>query len=786
MSKILAIDDISDNLILIESILSILIPESRVFMAQSGQEGIDKAQKETPDVILLDITMPGMDGYEVCRRLKQAPPTSMIPVIMITANQTDLKSRIRGLEIGADAFLTKPINESELVAQVRAMLRIKEAEDKLRAEKEKLEEIVAERTREISQNLNFMSTLLNTIPNPIFYKNFDGVFMGCNNAFLQFMNLSQEEVIGKTAYDFAPRELADMYRHRNEEIIAKGETECHEAKVRDGKGDLREILFYKAVFKSHDNKPGGLVGVMLDITERTETEKELAYERDLLQALMDNIPDTIYYKDRQCRFTRINKAQARLLGVENPEDAIGHTDFDFFNKEHAKAAYNDEQKVLTTGAPLIGKAEKLTDGSGKQCWLSATKIALRNENNEITGLVGISRDISQLKEVEHNLETAKKKAEESDRLKTSFLSNLSHEIRTPMNAILGFSNLIAKPGTPEEKRKEFVKHIHTAGENLLRVITDIIDISKLQTDQVIIKKTECNIKQILLDLYTTFDNERKKLNKKQIELQLAPGSKEKDQIMLTDRFRLRQILANILDNALKFTEKGFIEFGYRLQTSNKEPQILFFVKDSGIGIAPEHHHLIFKRFGKIENENAKLYGGTGLGLSIAKQLVELMNGTIWVESQHQQGATFYFALPFEQPQKTQQNTPLFDFEKEFNWQNKTILIAEDEFINFVFLKEALIPTKVNILHATDGRETLQKFKESPVDLVLLDIKMPDIDGYQANDLIHEIDPKVPVIAQTAYALSGEKKKIMKSGFNDYISKPISQDKLLYLLKKYLN
>lgn len=389
-----------------------------------------------------------------------------------------------------------------------------------------------------------------------------------------------------------------------------------------------------------------------------------------------------------------------------------------------------------------------------------------------------------LRREHENLVLAKRKAEESDHLKTSFLSNMSHEIRTPMNAILGFSNLLSHPEIGICEKEEFVNLIKINGKNLLTLVEDIIDISKLDSGQLQIKNSPCKLHELMTEIFDSFHEDIKRRGLFNLKLYLKEGVSDENILILTDGYRLKQILINLISNAVKFTERGFVEFGY----NQIEDQFLqFYVKDTGIGLPHGKENEIFERFSKFNNDKQRLYGGTGIGLSIAKNLVNLLGGDIWVESEAMSGTTFYFTLPYHRliNQKPIEDTK-HETINEFNWEGKTFLVAEDEEDNFRYIEVALALSNASLIWAKDGQEAVDVFRKvNNIDLVLMDIKMPLMDGYTATREIKTINKKVPVIAQTAYALSEEKEKSKEAGCDDYIAKPIGYENLLTTINKYV-
>lgn len=391
-----------------------------------------------------------------------------------------------------------------------------------------------------------------------------------------------------------------------------------------------------------------------------------------------------------------------------------------------------------------------------------------------------------LKESEKKFQEIKVKSEESDKLISSFFSNLSHEIRTSLNAVVGFSNLLANEKISSTERLEYIKYINNSSIELINLIDNIIDIAKIEAGQLKIKSETVDVRNILMDLYTILKEEINSRGLNSLELIFTNANNKENIIIKNDEFRLRHVIKNLLNNALKFTEKGFIEYGYEVSNKSK---ILFYVKDTGMGIPEDKLNVIFDRFERIENEYYTNIPGTGLGLFIVKKMVELMGGKIWVESKLNKGSKFYFELPYEKVEHEQlkpKKQISFQLKSVYNWKDKTILIAEDEYINFLYLNEILKATGVKIIWAKDGKEAINFATQENVDLILMDIKLPFLSGIDAFHKIKEVKPDVPVIAQTAYAMSDEKEKCLKIGFENYLVKPIERKDLMNTIYVYLD
>ncbi|MFO7827249.1 MAG: tetratricopeptide repeat protein, partial [Bacteroidales bacterium] len=393
-----------------------------------------------------------------------------------------------------------------------------------------------------------------------------------------------------------------------------------------------------------------------------------------------------------------------------------------------------------------------------------------------------SRNITERKISEEKLKKAKERAEKSDRLKSAFLANMSHEIRTPMNAINGFLSLLADPDITGKQRSEITELAQSSSHDLLNIINDIIDISKIEADELMIDRSLNFVNMLMHEIYHYYRKDLNYLHKNKVELKLEiENDRQSDKIAIyTDKARFKQIMSNLISNAIKFTDEGEIVFGYKKISSGGRNLLKFFVKDTGIGIPKESQKYIFDRFSKLDDERKKSYKGTGLGLAISKKLVNMLGGEIGVDSDIDRGSEFYFTLPYKLLDSKENHLIQTQERKlEIDWKNKFILIVEDTPSNYFLLENYLKPTKVHTFWAKSGKEAIEIFKETDhIDLVLMDIQLPGINGYEVTKLIKAHNKNIPIIAQTAYALSGEKEHSIKEGCDDYIAKPIKKENLI--------
>ncbi len=517
-----------------------------------------------------------------------------------------------------------------------------------------------------------------------------------------------------------------------------------------------------------------LHSIVHDISEKKMHERQLR----LLNRAVEQSPVTLMITDTGGRIEYVNPTFTRVTGYTF-EEVKGRNPRILNSGHHSTQFHKVIWETILAGEDWVGELRnKKKDGS--MYWVDATISPIVNSQGEITHFVTVREDITEKKNLVEDLILAKEKAEESDRLKSSFLANMSHEIRTPMNGIIGFLELLQQTDLDAAVREEFLQVVRSSSDRLMTTLNDIIEISKIEAGHVDLNESVFDISNMLNYFCDFFrpEAEQKGLSIS-VDNRLPGGLSIK-----ADKNKLESILTNLIKNALKFTTKGFIEIGVR----EEEQQLIFHVSDSGSGIAADRHELIFDRFTQAEQNLARAYEGSGLGLSICKAYTDMLNGRIWLESKEGKGSTFYFLIPAKIQSAENENIRQQTGEPVPAAANDDalILIAEDDEASYYYLEVVLLRKNYRLLHAVNGADAVEFVRQNPgIQLVLMDIKMPEMDGYEATRQIRQFNQQIPIIAQTAFAMTDDIERIQHAGFTDYVTKPIQVPDLLSIIKKFI-
>ena len=605
-----------------------------------------------------------------------------------------------------------------------------------------------------------------------------GLILECNQGLSDMMGYSLEELIGMDGLNL----IAEKSRKRVREYIIEGyEKPYEEFGLRKNGEEFPLRLEARNI--PYNGKTVRTVEFR-DISDQKRAEQEILNAKEFAQrnenfynAILNNMGDPLFVKDHDSRLVLVNDAFCEFLHTTR-EKVIGNTMANHVSTEEQEAFLKIDRQVLFDGKENIN--EETISIKGFATKTISTRKTRFVDHDGTKYLIGIIRDISNRKREEIELLAAKEKAEQADQLKSAFLANMSHEIRTPMNGILGFAELLKEPNLTGEKQQEYIKIIEESGERMLNIINDIISISKIEAGLMEVHNQYSNINEQIDYIYNFFLPE---VVKKGLNLNHHNSLPLDEANVTTDREKLFAILTNLVKNAIKHTEKGSIDFGYTI----KDKEIIFHVKDSGIGIPDNRKEAIFKRFIQADITNKMALQGAGLGLSISKAYVEMLGGKLWLESQEGQGSTFYFTLPYFRNIGTIPHIKVKEkTTTEEVLKNKLkILIAEDDKISELLISLAVKNLVSEIIYAKNGIEAIDACKNNPdIDLVLMDMQMPKMDGHEATQKIRKFNKDIIIIAQTANALSNESEVMLEAGCNDIISKPIQIEELKRLIGKH--
>lgn len=626
---------------------------------------------------------------------------------------------------------------------------------------------------ELTESEAKFKAMLLAIPDHLFRINHQGILIDFAPTDITFYPEITNLHLGKNISEIFPPAIFEKYSEALNYATVTGKLQRFEYFFKHEKN----TFYYEARIVPASEKI--FLVLLRDITQQKKFEEEI---RILAQTIM-NANDSISITDLNGNFIYVNPAFSKIYGY-NQTEILGK------NRNIIRPiGFDSELGKEIHAATLKGgwKGELLNvrkDGTIFPIYLSTSPVY--NEFNEPIATVGIANDITERKLIEQELIRSKEQAEESDRLKTAFLSNMSHEIRSPMNAVLGFIQLLRAEENLSETGKQYIELIENSGNQLLALIEDIIDISKIQSNQIRINKTSFDLNELFQELYAIYSNQLSRKPDQKTLLLKPEMPQESPFTIYSDPIRIRQILSNLLSNAIKFTPTGSIRFGYNLLIDEDMPYIQCYVQDTGIGISPEKQALIFERFRQADDSYTRIYGGSGLGLAISKGLVDLLGGHIWVDSTEGQGSTFYFTIPFQEgdDKVSKSKSSTQELLSPELLKDKKILVVEDIKEIRLYFERLLEPTGAKTLFAHNAREARVLFKKhKDISIVLLDIRLPDADGYTIAAEFKRLRPDLPIIAQTAYALQSEFNKSIESGCDDYVTKPIDSH---LLIKKILS
>ena len=622
------------------------------------------------------------------------------------------------------------------------------------------------------RQLEVFKSVLDKVSDSILAVSEDGTLVYANKQFIEEYGVTQQMGIQKI-YDLpVSMTTKEAWERRLQEIRDNDGTFAYRAAYMR-KGEDKERMHQVSTFLIRENNEELTWFFTQDITDVIKKQDELRELNLLLDGILNNIPVYLFVKDPENDFRYLywNKAFADHSGIPASK-AIGHTDYEVFPSHGDAEKFRKDDLELLQTHKRIDMQETYLSATGKARIVQTLKALVPMEGRKPLQ-IGISWDITNLQNIEQELIKARIKAEQSDRLKSAFLANMSHEIRTPLNAIVGFSQLLPAAETAEEK-KLYSGIINQNSDILLQLINDILDLSKIEAGTLEYIKRPMNLGEVCRTIYAVHKERVKE------GVTLVFDNEDENLFIEGDQNRIMQVITNFLTNASKFTYAGEIRLGFERTDKN----IRVYVKDTGIGIEPEKVDHVFERFVKL-NSFAQ---GTGLGLSICQMIIEKIGGEIGVTSELGKGSTFYFTIPYEEAGELGEIFKMSKTESKGDTVNrvqqiKKILVAEDVESNFILLKN-LIGREYTLLWAKDGVEAIEMYKQYQPDLILMDIKMPRMDGLEATHIIRSYSKEVPIIALTAYAFETDKELALEMGCNDFVTKPVSKEALEKALEKF--
>ncbi|MFC2102132.1 PAS domain S-box protein [Bacteroidota bacterium] len=597
-----------------------------------------------------------------------------------------------------------------------------------------------------------------------------------NNAFsdlFEYSTAQELEAVGGGKAAAKDLETAkEMYQH-----IMSGKSYAGEWEMVKKSGEVFTGYGRTDAIKDSDGNIIGIIGIIEDISERKQNEEALLASEERYRTLTENVGEGVCFIDENETFIYANSSAEKLYGV-GKGGLLGLNLLDFIHEKDIDLINNETLKRSQGKKSVYEHEIVLKDGSKKDLLITATP---KFDNKKFSGTIAIFRDISKLKEAELQLVRAKELAEKNDQLKTVFLETMSHEIRTPMNGILGFVQLLGEAYITKEEQQKYLSTIAKNGDRLLNVVTNIVSFSKIESGQMEVLISRTNVNEALNSIYHFF---KTMAEEKGLQISLNTSLSANQSFVMTDQEKVHAILAKLVRDAIKYTREGSIEFGCK----KKGKFLEFFVKDTGEGIPEDKREVIFERFRQASEGHARNHTGAGLGLTISKAYVEKLGGKIWVESEVGKGSTFYFTIPFNAgtdmapvPKKDSSESGAEQENRKLN-----ILIVEDDESSNLFLSTALHSYYREIYRAMTGTEAVEICQRTPdIDLVMMDINLPELDGYEATRQIRKFNKDVIIIAQTAYGLPGDMEKALEAGCNDYMSKPINFKLMKEVIQKYL-
>ncbi|MCP4699217.1 MAG: response regulator [Gammaproteobacteria bacterium] len=654
------------------------------------------------------------------------------------------------------------------------------AEKNIQLEQEVQERKHAQKVQ--SDNLIFLETLLNSISNPIFYKDTNGIYLGCNQAFLEYTDLPEEHIIGHTAQDYMPEEKAHAVQQMDSELIRGIGVQAYESSVHYEDGSKHDFIVNKTAFSSTGGQLAGIVGIMVDISEHKRIEEALRESEERFGLAMRGATDGLWDWNLESNAMYFSSRWKQMIGYADKE--LRNHFVEWYERIHP----DDLERVMADVDAYLEKKSaayeityRLRHKAGYYIWILDRGIAVWNKKGKPYRFVGTHMDMSEQKKVEEALLHAKEAAEEASQAKSSFLANMSHELRTPLNAIIGYSELLTEdmPDLGCGDLTSDVNKISAAGKHLLSLINDVLDISKIEAGKMDLYNETFDLETVVCQVAATVEPmAQNKRNTLKLERTESLGN------MHADLTKVRQMLLNLLSNAFKFTEKGMVTLGITRDHDRHGDWITFRITDQGIGMTPEEVKKLFKPFTQADASTTRKYGGTGLGLAITRRFAEMMGGTITVESLPGQGSTFTIHMPACVASDTTTRGSANSAEDVLPKGRDIVLIIDDDPVVRELLQSYISKLGCQVVTAGSGQQGLKLAKQLRPSAITLDVMMPGMDGWMVLSKLKN-DPELAAIPVIMLSIIEDKSIGYALGADEYLTKPINRDQLGAALEKYV-
>ena len=768
--KILLVEDLLTDAELAEAEIVKIFKAARFKRVDNREDFISALKAFMPDIIVSNYSMAAFNGLLALDITLSLAPE--IPFIIYT-HPLNENTAVTCMKSGAVDYVIKEDWE-RLVSAIESVLEIK----KIKAEQHVAPQALVERAYCFCQ-------LLGSVENISVYGcNEDGEILYWNKACEKIYGYSVEEAVGNNILDLVvPDERKPEVKENFRNMLNMGKQLPAQEQLLQRKGGQLVSVFSNFVIIDLAGKNPELYCIEIDLTERNRALEEVRLneqrlhrkEQDLrfLSTATEQSPVSVIITDTSGVIQYVNHKFVNSTKYTR-EELLGRTLRLFKPGFLPEETLNDLLFQLQNGLAWKGEVRNLKS-SGILFWEEVYVSTIKNSQGEITHYLVLSQDITSRKKMELDLVAAKEKAEGNDRLKTAFFNNLSHEIRTPLNAVIGYSQLMNMSGLEMDQMSKYAEFILQASQQLISLMDNIIDMAIIEAGQLKINPVKSSLSKILNVVYNQLKHQA---DKKGISLQTKALFSRYEADVLIDETKVIQILTNFVENAIKYTDSGYVKFG----CSVNEQEIQFFVEDTGAGIPGDLIPLVFERFHQGQNGGKPFQEGLGLGLPISKSYVEAMGGRVNVQSEVNKGSQFSFTIPYNSVigDLTTKNA---DTELLFS-RHLNIMVVDDVELNAVLVKEFFETLDISVIYASSGQEAIQTVMNKPdIDLVLMDIKMPRMDGYAATQAIKKIRPDLPVVAQTAYALAGDRQKSINAGCDDYLPKPISRNALFAVIRR---